>query len=155
MSLEEIGIVGELFGSLAVVVTLIYVALQLRQNTQAIRAAAVQSITETVATNVTNIAANPENASVFRRGLRQFPEMSETEQAQFALVMNSIFLSQDGIYWLYRNGSFPEELWQRELGALQLWLASEGGKAAWDEALLSAPFRDYVNTQLQLPRKKP
>lgn len=92
MSLQEIGTIGELLGSAAVVITLVYVAVQLRQNTQAIRAAAVQSITETVATNVTNIAANAENASVFRRGLSQFHEMSETEQAQFALIMNSIFL---------------------------------------------------------------
>jgi hypothetical protein len=96
MSLEEIGIVGQLLGSAAVVVTLIYVSIQLRQNTQAIRAAAVQSITETVATNATNIASNPDNASVFRRGLSQFPQLTETEQAQFSLVMNSIFLSQDG-----------------------------------------------------------
>ena len=38
MSIQELGNLGELAGGVAVVVSLLYVALQIRQNTQTIRA---------------------------------------------------------------------------------------------------------------------
>jgi hypothetical protein len=148
MSLEDVYFVTQIIAALAVVASLTYVGVQLRQNTQAIRAAAVQSITETVATNATNIAANPENASLFRRGLTAYGALSETEEAQFVQLMNGIFLSQDSIFWLYSNGSFPEELWQREFGGLREWLATPGGRSSWDQAYLSAPFRQYVDRNI-------
>ena len=145
MSLENIYFVTQIIAALAVIASLLYVGAQLKQNTQAIRAAAVQSITETVATNATNIAANPENASLFSRGLTDYAALTGTERAQFVQLMNGIFLSQDSIFWLYSNGSFPEELWQREFGGLRAWLSTPGGKAAWDQAFLSAPFRQHVD----------
>jgi hypothetical protein len=148
MTLENVYFVTQIIAALAVVASLLYVGMQLRQNTQAIRAAAVQSITETVATNVTNIAANADNALLFQRGLADFAELSSTDKAQFVQLMNGIFLSQDGIFWLYKNGSFPEELWQRECGGLRAWLNTPGGKAAWDQAFLSTPFRQYMDRSI-------
>lgn len=152
MSLENVYFVTQIIAALAVIASLLYVGIQLKQNTQAIRAAAVQSITETVATNATNIAASPGNASLFRRGLNDYTALTESEQAQFVQLMNGIFLSQDSIFWLYTNGSFPEELWQREFGGLRAWLATPGGKSAWDQAYLSTPFRQYV--QRYIPNGK-
>ena len=148
MTLEGVYFITQIIAALAVIASLLYVGLQLKQNTQAIRAAAVQSITETVATNATNIAANPANALLFRRGLADYAELSNTEKAQFVQLMNGIFLSQDSIFWLYSNGSFPEELWQRELGALRAWLATPGGKSAWDQAFLSTPFRHHIESSM-------
>ena len=43
MTLSDLGSIGELIGGVAVVVSLIYVALQIRQNTRAIRASSHQS----------------------------------------------------------------------------------------------------------------
>jgi hypothetical protein len=45
MNWEAIGAVGETVGALAVLVTLVYLAVQIRQNTKAVRAAAVDSTT--------------------------------------------------------------------------------------------------------------
>ena len=43
MNWEAIGAVGETVGALAVLVTLVYLAMQIRQNTKAVQAAAVDS----------------------------------------------------------------------------------------------------------------
>ena len=42
MSIMELGALGEFVGSIAVVITLIYLALQLKQNTSSVRANAYQ-----------------------------------------------------------------------------------------------------------------
>ena len=148
MTLESVYFVTQIIAALAVVASLLYVGVQLKQNTQAIRAAAVQSMAATVATNATNIASNPQNAALFRRGLTDYAELSDIDRAQFVQLMNGIFLSQDSIFWLYREGSFPEELWQRELGGLCAWLGTPGGKSAWEEAHLSKPFRQHVDQNI-------
>ena len=48
MNWEAIGAVGETVGALAVLVTLVYLAVQIRQNTKAVQAAAVDSTTSHV-----------------------------------------------------------------------------------------------------------
>jgi hypothetical protein len=46
MSLNDLANLGQVIGALAVVISLIYVALQIRQNTAAIRSAAAQTVHE-------------------------------------------------------------------------------------------------------------
>jgi len=46
MSLGDLPNLGQIIGAIAVVVSLIYVALQIRQNTNAVRAATSQSVHE-------------------------------------------------------------------------------------------------------------
>ena len=43
MSLNDLANLGQIIGAIAVVISLIYVALQIRQNTNAVRAATAQS----------------------------------------------------------------------------------------------------------------
>ena len=46
MSLTDLANIGQVIGAIAVVISLIYVALQIRQNTNAVRSATAQSVHE-------------------------------------------------------------------------------------------------------------
>jgi hypothetical protein len=46
MSLHELANLGQIIGGLAVVISLIYVAYQIRQNTNAVRSATAQTVHE-------------------------------------------------------------------------------------------------------------
>ena len=46
MSIQDIGSIGELVGALAVIISLIYLATQIRQNTRAVRIQITQAIME-------------------------------------------------------------------------------------------------------------
>ncbi len=48
MTIFELGALGEFVGSIAVVGTLIYLAIQIRANTHAVHSAAAQSVHETL-----------------------------------------------------------------------------------------------------------
>jgi hypothetical protein len=48
MAIQDWGAIGELIGAIAVIVTLFYVALQIRQNTRAIRLSTSHAVTEEV-----------------------------------------------------------------------------------------------------------
>jgi len=66
---EAIGAIGEIAGALGVIVTLIYLAIQLRQNTKASHATAVQSSMENSARFSELIASDIEVRRTFWVGL--------------------------------------------------------------------------------------
>ena len=49
MNWEAIGAIGETIGAIAVVLTLVYLSIQIRQNTRSVRAATYQSVAEALA----------------------------------------------------------------------------------------------------------
>ncbi len=69
MNLESLGNIGEFIGGLAVIVTLTYVAFQVRQGTKTIRANSVHELTENIL-RASATLIEPENAEVYLRGAR-------------------------------------------------------------------------------------
>ena len=57
MSLNDLANLGQVIGAIAVVISLIYVALQIRQNTNAVRSATAQTVHEHFANRYQLIAA--------------------------------------------------------------------------------------------------
>ena len=55
MNILELGAIGELVGGVAVMVTLIYLAVQVRQNTKIVRASSMQAPTDSSSTFLTSI----------------------------------------------------------------------------------------------------
>ena len=60
--IEKLGNIGEFVAAIATVITLIYLAFQLRQNTRALKAAAFQNVTSEMGKNVEHIMDNGELA---------------------------------------------------------------------------------------------
>jgi len=58
MTIQDLGNIGELVAAIATVATLVYLAIQIRSNTIAVRSAAAQSVHEAFATWYRMIAAD-------------------------------------------------------------------------------------------------
>ncbi len=65
MNWNAIGSVGEAAGAVAVVASLIYLALQIRQNTLEVRAAAVDSVIASIREWTRPVIENAEAAEIF------------------------------------------------------------------------------------------
>src|SRR5438477_10652906 len=92
MTLNDLANIGQIVGALAVVVSLIYVALQIRQNTNAVRSATAQAVHEHFASWYYLLANDAELSQVAVNGLRDYFSLSETEKARF-IAMFMAFLS--------------------------------------------------------------
>ena len=144
---QELGSLGEFVGAIGVVLSLIYLATQIRQNTRAVRSASVQAATLSTGNTVATMGNSPQNADVFHRGLRSYDELSESEQTHFTIMVSGVFTNCDARYWDYQNGLLPQEVWNREQQLLRFYLESEGGHQVWRIArrsLVSRPFADFV-----------
>src|SRR5216117_3483657 len=69
MNLNDLANLGQIIGALAVVISLFYVASQIRQNTNAVRSATAQTVHEHFAKWYHLVAANDELAQIVAQGL--------------------------------------------------------------------------------------
>ncbi|MFT4519826.1 MAG: hypothetical protein ACI9JM_002223 [Halioglobus sp.] len=90
MDWEAIGAAAEAVGALAVIVTLVYLTVQLRQNTKAIEHATYRGVLDDASQWQYKVIENPELAELYMAGMRG-DELSSTDRLRFSLLMNTLF----------------------------------------------------------------
>ena len=86
MSLEDLGNIGEFVAAVAVVVSLIYLAVQIRQSTGTARANSVQDLTENLMKGLETLL-EPERAELYLRGARSYSELNPEEKLRFQQIV--------------------------------------------------------------------
>lgn len=161
VTIQELGSIGEFVAALATVATLVYLAIQIRSNTNAVRSAAAQSVHEAFSTWYRMLASDASLSQLVADGLRDYSRLSETDKARFiATFMAFLSCSQDA-YIKWREGSLSAALWEGwELVMMNL-VNAPGGKDFWEERgyLFGDEFRRHVESDIMQrkphPRAKP
>src|SRR5262245_53393900 len=109
MNWEAIGAIGEVVGAGSVVVTLVYLAIQVRQNTKAERIGTAQQILSTGALINAESANNPELFDVMLK-LGNGEELSPRERTAFSMFLASIFAQFWQVHFQYTQGSLDSEI---------------------------------------------
>ncbi len=89
MNIMELGAIGELVGGVAVIASLLYVGLQVRQSNAINRAESVRSFVRDFNTYLYRVL---ENESVFREGSADFSALSHGDQSKVHLLLTSQFM---------------------------------------------------------------
>ena len=146
MTINELGSIGEFIAAIATLVTLIYVAVQIRQNTLATRAASHHAITDTM--NQTNhlVTADAEVARIWVTGRADRGALSEEERERFDLLMLSYFHVFDTLHYQARIGTGDRELLLAEEKGFARLLSLPGISEWWTENpyAFSPEFRSYM-----------
>jgi hypothetical protein len=129
VTLEDLGNLGDFVGGLAVIATLLYLAIQIRQSTKILRTSAEQTADPIAA--IANIAQSPENAAVYHRGLANSGDLTPEERTHFYLMMASSFYVVHQGYRAYQLGTQTEETWQWQARALSFYVSQPGVRAWW------------------------
>lgn len=131
--LDALGNVGDFVGGVGVVVTLGYLAIQIRQNTRAIRTSSRQDVVESYRA-VNRILLDPAVARTFSRGLSRFPALSFEERSSFNSVMNEHALFFQSAFALYEAGQLENETYEAYRAWIATIMATPGGSAWWNVA---------------------
>ena len=94
MSIQDLGALGELIAAIATVATLVYLAVQLRQNTKALRSATFQQISAQMGQNVESVVQSPDLAELVARLLSGASDFTPAElirlQGMFVMSMRRL-----------------------------------------------------------------
>lgn len=153
---DAIGAVGELLGSLLVIITLIYLAIQTRSINKQSRADARYAFVESMGDINLSIAQNPQTASIWRRGLSDVTVLSEDERMQFFMFMGQYCNAWSVMYYLNEDGTLPADQWSIVLTDLLSILGSAGGLYFWaygGRDAFGEQFVAFVDAQLKSSEK--
>ena len=128
--LEALGNLGDFVGGIGVVVTLVYLAHQVRQNTVALKTASRQQIVAGMREH--NRLAFTPGAEEYRRGLREFPDMPPDQSMRFTARMNDLVLFFQGVHALHEAGTLEDDTYVPYRDFVVATLATPGGRRYWE-----------------------
>lgn len=156
MTLSDLASLGSFISGVAVLVSLIYLSLQIRQaekNQQAtIRAARAGRMIEM------NIAAmDPLNAEAIAKGSTGAPDMTPTEYAQFASFCRASFVNAEDTYFQHKQGLLADEAFQSFRANVRAWSRQPGLPAFWQrhKAFYVPEFAQWLDETISDVRLDP
>ena len=153
MDLTQLANLGEFVGGLAVLATLVYLVIQVRQNTEQIRQATEvargTAELESAKMNLTYFSEffrDPKLNDVWERGYLDPTSLSPEESTQFSYITATWFHLAQGHYRQYRRGLLPAESWEPIARALAGVIRHDSIQVWWGNNLfsLAVDFREYV-----------
>ena len=90
MNWDAISAVGELVGATAVVISIIYLALQVRQNSSHVRSSGYQTAAQSANQMFDSWSTHPETLKIFQVAQESYDSLNESDQSRSS---NSIFAS--------------------------------------------------------------
>ena len=152
MTLADLGNIGEFFGALGVMGSLVYVGYQIRRNTVATERANARVTASEHSKSLQGIQ-DAEVAEIVLRGLEDLSSLTSVERYRFDLAIFMWIEAIEQAFADYDLGTFPEETMLVYRNRLPSILATPGGKAWWPErkAWFSASFCAKVEELLASP----
>ena len=152
MTLEQLGNIGELVGGIAVVASLLYVAVQLRQNTSITKSYARQSIAARASEFQLAVAQNDEILAVVTKLFRH-EELSPNEEVRLHFFLGCLFRATEEAFLQHREGFLEDEYWNKRGNLMLNYLRYPGIFESWQPRLRSTYHSAFVEwVESQFPR---
>lgn len=154
MSLSDLAALGSFISGVAVVATLIFLLLQTRQNTRAIRAAASQAHAANYQSLLASIIEDGEVARLWRVGLGDIEKLTDDEKARFIILSSGLFRFFEAARLQWRHGQLDAEHWYSIDTQIRDTIRNSGLQIYWSmrRHWHSPEFRAWVDT---LPKENP
>ena len=154
MNWEAIGAIGEIVGAIAVVLTLGYLAVQIRQNTRAVRAASHHAVTDSFNRINAVIGADASVGRIVRIGRTGIDNLTEDEQVSLGYLYLSFFRVFETLHYQHEIGTVDEQSFQSEERSLYAALSYPGVREWWlvNTYGFSPGFRSHVDQVIREER---
>ena len=129
MTLEQGAYLAEILGVIVVVVTLVYLSVQVRQGTELLRSESRQAL---VTNDVTSLASNFQNADVFAKYVAG-NEMSAEDQLRMSFMFALDLRNREFEYFQYTNGLLDEQTWLAYRHVILINHSAGRGRVWWGE----------------------
>lgn len=147
MNWNAVSAIGEILGALAVVLSLVYLASEVRIQNREARMASVHEIVEAFRDSI-NAFQDPDRAQVFVAGVSAFDDLSDSQRLQFIAMSQGILRVWEEAYYQRDEGRLDERIWQAMLAQWKDFRATPGAQRVWElrRHTYSVDFRSFVES---------
>jgi hypothetical protein len=123
-SIQDLGALGEFVGALGVVISLVYLARQMRQNTTSVRAASFNSMTENSIRLLEHSFRDGDFAGFLHRAEQDPSSLSSNELVRWDAYMTAVYRHFGNLVYQYRVGVLDRQMWQSYRETLKTHLST-------------------------------
>jgi hypothetical protein len=132
MNWTAIGAIGEMLGAAGVIITLIYLARQVRQNTRATRLSTSHSIASAARDWNRPLLNDPELAWTFQVGTEDPSKLDAREHARFIELCFSLFRMFEDAHYQFQKGALDPDVWAGYEKLYAAYAKAPGFRAYWE-----------------------
>ena len=147
MSLQEFAELGAAMSGVGVIASVIYVSIQIRHNTRAVRASAFQQVVNSFAAISFDIAKDKSLVDLYLRAGRDFASLGEVERAQYSFMLLSFLRRAENVFFQTEIHLLHTEHWSGIRDSIKAIMATPGAQACWSEIKnrLNPEFRAFID----------
>lgn len=142
MNWDAIGAVGEMAGGVVVIISILYLARQIKENSRIAKAESQRTLLDT-AHIWGHLVTTPGLITEFRQAIQDYDSLNSDAQGRFTFVMYPLLNHVESAYRMYRQGLLEEDSY---LGWMQSFagLLREPGAAVWWSHTKAAVGAEFV-----------
>lgn len=150
MDIMELGALGELVGGVAVIASLIYVGMQMRQSNRLAADAVVQSARRFTDELLRDLSNDAPLAEFYLAGLADPQPLSAAERIRFDMILMRVFRAMESLFLEHGEGLMSDDVWRSNERRFSQLLRQPGGIASWrrQRDLFIERFVTYVDERL-------
>ena len=147
MDLDSLAKLSEFVGGIVLIISLVYLAYQLRQNTQSLRTENYARVLERMSAVQAQLSINPDIHHVFMVGAEDPARLTRAERVRFSWALYELFGAGEFMFHQARENALPAAVWARWEAAIGWWLSHPGMRAWWvaKPAPLAQDFEEFAN----------
>jgi hypothetical protein len=150
MTILELGALGEFIASMAVVITLVFLTIQMRQNTQIVKANALQAWVSAANTPLAAVQNNDSTMVAVVDGLTGSADLNKYNWVQYGAWLQQMMYAAQATYFMHTAGAIPKDVYEAELDRAAEIVTMPSGKQWWEAGARSqfaAEFVKAINTR--------
>ena len=152
MTLLELGALGEFVAAIAVLVTLVYLTLQVRQGNSFARAQTRQRMVEQAERELYRVVEDP---TIFKCFLKKEP-LTEDEKIKLVFWLIASLRQREYEWFQYRDGNIDREAWEAYRTVMLTHLTTPRTREWWDSFLSTSFNPEFVaEVNLLIERNPP
>jgi hypothetical protein len=156
MPLEQIFYISQSIAAFAIVVSLLFVGLEVRLSNRESRHRTIEELLADYREVRFQMMATADSAGIWLNGLREFAALNSVDKVRFILMANSFFDIFQTLFLHYRDGRMTGEMYRPQETILADFVAYPGMQTAWDirRNYFQEVFRALVDDKIAVAQKR-
>lgn len=145
-NLENIALIIEIIGGIAIVISLIFVGLQFKENAKATRSATALATVSEMASWYSNIGNSEQGSYIYWNFLKNPDSLKPEEKFQAIMNIHGAMITFQNSYYLVKEGTLDHEIQQSLLEIINGIKKSPGFIVFWKarKSIFLKGFQEYV-----------
>ena len=147
MNWDAIAAIGEIVGASAVVISLVYLASQIRSQNRESRAASVHQVIDGYRSSIAALL-EPEMAELWVLAISDYGSLTESQRLRFVVYLTGALRSFEDAYFQWREGRLEAEIWHGLITPLIDLKSTSAFERFWEirRHHFRPDFADYLDT---------